>query len=250
MEFSAVIITYNEERNIERCLKSLVGLTDDIVVADSFSTDSTVEICKTYGARVFQRAFTGYSDQKNWANTQAKYDYIFSIDADEEISPLLHQSILNLRTPEDETVFSVKRLTNYCGKWIRHGGWYPDTKTRLWNRHNANWTGLIHEIVEFKTPVNYVQLEGDLLHYSYFTIEEHINQSLKFSKLSAIQMFESRKKSGIHILLFAPIFRFLKTYIIKAGFLDGFYGFVIAKISAHATFYKHLWLIEKTKNKF
>lgn len=249
MKFTAVIITFNEERNIERCVQSLVPLTDDIVVVDSFSEDATVDICHKYGARVFQRSFAGYSDQKNWANSQANYDYIFSIDADEVVSAELQQSIQNIQEPLAETAFIVNRLTNYCGKWIRHGGWYPDKKTRLWNKNNAIWVGLIHETVSFKKPVATIHLNGDLQHYSYISIDAHRHQAIKFAKLSSVQMFENCKKTTLLTILVAPAFRFLKTYLFKGGFLDGYYGFVIAKISARATFYKHLWLYKKKCDK-
>lgn len=243
MQLSVVIITYNEEKNIERCLKSVLPLTDDIVVVDSFSTDSTDKICANYHVRFYQREFKGYSDQKNFANSLAKYDYIFSIDADEAVSPELAASILNAECTHSKQVFWVNRMTNYCGKWIHHCGWYPDRKERIWNRNTGMWTGHIHEKPAFNCEVHHTSIHGDLLHYSYYHIDEHYRQSEKFARMKAEDLHFNGRKSHYITLIFAPFFRFLSVFIFKLGFLDGKYGFFIAKISARATFLKHKWLL-------
>src|SRR3954465_7519353 len=141
LPLSAVIITFNEEKNIARCLDSLIGIVDDVVVIDSFSTDKTEEICKSKGVRFIQHVFEGHIQQKNWAITQAKFPHILSLDADEALDETLKQSILLLKNNWQKDGYYMNRLTNYCGKWIRHCGWYPDKKLRLWDSRKGHWTG-------------------------------------------------------------------------------------------------------------
>lgn len=244
-KLSVAIITFNEEENIKTCLDAATKVSDDIVVVDSNSTDKTVELAKSYGARTFLRDFSNFSDQKNYAISKTNKQWILSIDADEVLSPELIESINNIQynTIDHDIVFAMNRLTNYCGKWIRHGGWYPDRKVRLWDKDKVQWEGSIHEKPVFSETHKVLLLKGDLLHYSYKSIEGHIKQANKFSILSAEKMFNTGSKSGVFFLLFAPAFTFFRMFILKLGFLDAYYGFVIAKISANATFLKHLRLL-------
>lgn len=240
MHISAVIITKNEERNIERCLISLQGIVDEIVVVDSFSTDETENICKKYNVRFCQQEWLGYAKQKNYANLLAAYDMIFSIDADEALSPQLQKSILKIK----ESGFGgktgeVNRLINYCGKWIHHSGWYPDKKIRLFNRNDAKWTGEIHETLSFSRSVDPVRLKGELYHYSYYSIEEHIRQADKFTTLVAADDFKKHRKASFISLYIKPRWKFIRDFIFNLGFLDGYYGYTICKISAFATFLKY-----------
>lgn len=236
---SVVIITKNEERNIARCLDSVKDIADDIVVVDSFSTDRTQEICAAYNLHFYPTKWKGYSETKNYANSLAEYDWIFSIDADEAVSESLKKSILEIKKSETPGNYRICRMTNYCGKWIRHSGWYPDTKTRFFDRRNTRWEGLIHEKLNIsddsKTPV----LKGDCYHYTYYTLEEHVAQANRFSTLVAEDLFAKNKKAGWFKLIFAPGFKCFRMLILKAGFLDGYYGWVIARISAHAVFLKY-----------
>jgi glycosyltransferase involved in cell wall biosynthesis len=242
---SAVIITYNEELNIERCLNSLVGVADEIVVVDSFSTDKTKSICEKYSVKFFQTNWKGYSLTKNEANNLATNQWILSIDADEALSVELKQSILQLKKKmNDSEVYEFNRLTNYCGKWIRHCGWYPDKKVRIFNKTNCKWEGTIHENIECNSTKTKIHLNGDLLHYSYYSIKGHIDQVNYFTDILAKSMFEKGKKATWINILFSPLVKFLKDYIIKLGFLDGYFGFVISMISAHATFLKYIKLKE------
>lgn len=238
-KLSVVIITFNEERNIARCLESLKDVADDIVVVDSFSTDKTEEICKTFSVNFITRTWEGYSESKNFGNQQAKYNWIFSIDADEAISEELKQSILQVKANGRNKFFSINRLTNYCGHWIKHGGWYPDVKWRFFDRTNTKWEGLIHEELNSKTNENTELLKGECYHYSYYNKEQHLAQADKFSTLVAKDFFEKGKRSTMLKLLFSPIVKFLRDYIFRLGFLDGAAGFIIAKISAQATFQKY-----------
>jgi len=239
MQLSAVIITFNEERNIERCLRSLVGVTDEIVVVDSFSTDRTSEICKSFGVTFFQTDWKGFASTKNFANALASNDWILSMDADEALSDELKNSILKCKEQDKLISARFRRRSNYCGKWINHSGWYPDMKMRMFDRRLAIWTGTIHEQLEFSENVEAVTLEGDLLHYSYYTIREHLIKSDKYSTLAAASMFESGKKINLFMIPLKVIARFIRVYFFNLGILDGIYGFVICGISAWEVFLKY-----------
>jgi glycosyltransferase involved in cell wall biosynthesis len=238
-QLSVVIITFNEEKNISRCLDSIKDIADDIVVVDSFSTDKTESICKQYNVNFIQRKWEGYSDTKNFANVQAKYDWVLSLDADEALSEKLQQSILKIKQNTELNFFKFNRLTNYCGAWIKHCGWYPDTKIRIFDRKITCWSGTIHEelIIDSNKPIT--QLAGDCLHYSYYTIEQHIQQTEKFTTLSANDLFTKGKKAGFIKLYISPVVKFLQSYFIQLGMLDGYYGFVVCKISASSTYLKY-----------
>ena len=242
-QLSVVIITLNEERNIGRCLKSLAGIADDIVVVDSGSTDRTGEICRESGARFISQPWLGFVDTKNFANAQARFPFILSLDADEALSDKLRSSVLAIKEAPGGAVYSMNRLTNYCGKWIRHCGWYPDRKIRLFNRDSAHWTGMvIHEALTADPGVAVKHLEGDLLHYSYYSVAGHIAQANRFTDLTAEEAFRKGRKAGIAQILFKPTIRFIRDYFFKLGFLDGYYGFIVCRISAQATFFKYIKL--------
>ena len=248
MQISAIIITKNEERNIERCLQSLQGIVDEIVVVDTFSTDNTKAICEKYNVKFVQQEWLGYAEQKNFANSLSSNDIIFSIDADEALSSELQQSLLDLKsTDKQHFVCQVNRLTNYCGKWIYHCGWYPDKKIRVFNRNTVKWTGTIHETLVYQDNTDIIQLKGNLLHYSCYSVQEHINNVNKYSTLAVEEYFKKNKKQGVIVLVFKPIWRFISDYVFKGGFLDGFYGFVICNINAMAVFLKYAKLRELYK---
>lgn len=239
---SIVIITLNEERNIGRCLKSVQGLSDDIVVVDSFSADNTQMICEKNGARFVQAKWLGYSDTKNFANSIAKYDWILSLDADEALSEELRRSITDALLKKDMKPYRVNRLTNYCGSWIKHGAWYPDYKLRIFNRTISKWHGYIHENLS-GTEEQYTEiLEGDCFHYTYYSVDEHLKQTEKFSRMRAEEMFHEGKKVSLLKMIFAPRFRFFRDYFLKLGFLDGTAGYRVARISAKAVYLKYFYL--------
>lgn len=241
---SAVIITLNEERNIGRCIESLLPVADEIIVVDSFSTDRTQDICQSYGVRFFQVEWMGYAPTKNYANGLASHPYILSIDADEALSDELQAEIIQLKKTGLQGAYKLNRLTNYCGKWIRHCGWYPDVKVRLWDKQTGEWSGVLHEEILFATPVSVQQLKGHLYHYSYHSIHQHINQFNAFTEIGAKQAFEKGKRSNLFKILFNPVWKFIRDYFIKLGFLDGYYGFLICAISAFATFSKYIKMKE------
>jgi glycosyltransferase involved in cell wall biosynthesis len=240
-QVSVVIITFNEEKNISRCLESVRGIADDVVVVDSFSRDKTEEIVRKYGARFVQHAFEGHIEQKNWAITQAKFPHILSLDADEALDDTLKASILEVKNNWKHDGYSMNRLTNYCGKWIRHCGWYPDTKLRLWDSRKGEWQG-INPHDEYKmtnADATTGFLKGDILHYSYYTREDHYKQVNYFTDILANAYYTKGRVAGLHKLLLNPAAKFIHDYILKMGFLDGKEGFAISRISAYATWLKY-----------
>ena len=246
-KLSVAIITFNEEAQIGRCIDSVQGLADEVMVLDSFSTDQTEAICRQKGVVFHQHVFDGYIEQKNRALALASFDFVLSLDADEALSEALKNSIGSIKENPPAKGFTMNRLNNYCGKWIRHGGWYPDKKLRLVDRRQARWEGVNpHDKLEL-TGGTILHLNGDLLHYSYHSIKGHIEQANNFSEIAAITMFNNGVKAPVWKLIINPALMFLKCYITKAGFLDGFFGYTISRISSHATFIKYaklkqLWM--------
>lgn len=248
VKISGVIITYNEERNIGRCLESLKYICDEIIVVDSFSSDDTERICKEFDVRFIQNEFKGHIQQKNFAVDQAKNDIILSLDADEALSPELTESIRWIKNHWENSAYEFNRHTNYCGQWIKHCGWYPDTKIRLWDRKIGRWGGINpHDSVEIQSEIQPIRLKGDLLHYSYYTIEEHILRSAKYAKISAYALNQMGKKASIVKMLGSSGFRFIQDYFFRLGFLDGFYGLLICATNSHSTFLKYAYLISLNK---
>ncbi len=239
VKITAVIITLNEEKNIARCIQSLQGVANEIVVVDSYSTDNTKAICLEMGATFIEHTFEGYVEQMNYALTQASYENLLSVDADEALSETLKNSVLEAKANWTYDGYRFNRLTNYCGKWIRHCGWYPDKKLRLYDRRKGKWEGLNpHYSFKMEPDARIKFLPGDLLHYSYYTIDQHIAQTNKFSTIIAGEYFRKGKKVSIliHLILY-PHFIFFKRYILQLGFMDGLEGFIICKNTA---FYKFL----------
>ena len=244
MTITAVIITQNEERNIGRCLRSLQDVVDEIVVVDSGSTDATESICRGAGARFERHSWEGFAGQKNYANSLASCQWILSIDADEALSERLRESIRQLKTAGDETqtgniVYSFNRIANYCGHWIRHSGWYPDWCCRLWKKDAARWDGVVHEELHFDGEVHHKKLVGDLEHYSYYSVSEHLTRISKYATLGAEQYYERGKRCGAASIVLRPLWNFIRNYFLKGGILDGWAGFTICRITAMYTMVKY-----------
>lgn len=241
LPLSVVIITFNEEKNIERCLDSIQGIADDIVVVDSFSTDRTEEICKTKGVRFIQHVFEGHIEQKNYAVTQARFPHVLSLDADEALDEVLKKSILETKQNWKQDGYYMNRLTNYCGKWIYHCGWYPDSKLRLWDSRKGAWGGVNphDKFMMFDGDKTTSALKGNILHYSYYTIEDHYKQVNYFTDILAKAQFKEGKKASLLKCWISPMVKFFRDYIFKLGFLDGSAGFTVCRISAYATFLKY-----------
>ena len=250
IQISAVIITFNEQKNIARCIQSLVGIADEILIVDSFSTDNTVTIASDLGATVIQNTWQGYTQQKNFGNDKARFSWILSLDADEAISENLKNNILKIKTHCTADAYSISRLTNYCGHWIKYGDWYPDQKLRLWNKSKGQWQGMIHEEVNMSAGASTLTLKGDILHYSYYSIMEHVAQMNKFTEQMAQDNILKNKRASLVKIICSPPVKFIKSYFLRLGFLDGFYGFVVAAMSANATFLKYMrtWELQKQSN--
>lgn len=238
---SVVIITYNEEAKIGRCLDSVKNIADEIIVVDSESTDNTEGICRKYDVRFVRQKWLGYAEQKNFANNLAQSDYILSIDADEALSEKLCHSISAIKAEphENNMVFAMNRLNNYCGRWIRRCGLYPDTKVRIWRRGFAHWEGLIHETLCYESHPKIVKLAGDLLHYSFDSPEGFEKQMFHFADLGGRSYFERNKKTSMIHWLFSPSFDFFRNYIIKGGCLEGRTGWHICRTLSRATRHKY-----------
>lgn len=250
IKISGLVITYNEEMNIGRCLKSMLPVCDEIVVIDSFSTDKTKEICEAHGVRFVENPFSGHIEQKNYAVAQATHQIVLSLDADEELSETLQKSILEVKGNWQAEAYHFNRLTNFCGKWIKHSGWYPDAKTRLWDKQHGKWGGENpHDTVVLKAGVASKKLKGDLFHYSFHRIEDHALRAAKYAQIAANAMHKKGKKSSAIKALGSSSLLLFKSYFLKFGFLDGFYGLVIAITSAHTSFLKYVYLRELNKKK-
>ena len=243
---SAVIIAHNEERNIGRCIKSLQGVADEIVVVDSGSTDGTVDICQSCGVRPVSHEWEGYAQQKNFANGLATGDWLLSLDADEALSDELRSSLVSLKQTgmASGTVYEVARLTNFGGHWVRHCGWYPDARVRMWQRGKARWEGSVHEQLEFDSAVRTLRLKGDLLHYSYYSLAELAERQPKYYRLAAEEAYAQGRKAGAASMVLKPAWTFARDYFLRGGLLDGATGFVVCRMNAHYTFMKYATLRE------
>ena len=244
VDISAVIITYNEQERLGGALRSLTGLVKEVIVVDGRSQDESVKVAKQHGARVFVRDWTNFSDQKNFGNRKASCPWILSLDSDERVSPDLRAEIKALLPLEpDVDGFSIPRLVFYMGRWIRHSGWYPDRRVRLFRKDKAVWEGeYVHEKLAFQGRVK--KLQGPIHHFTYRSIAEHAARLNTFSGLAAKKLYAGRKKCHWYHLLFLPGGRFLRTYFLKRGFLDGFPGLVIAVLNAQAIFLRYAKLRE------
>lgn len=228
---SACIITLNEERNLPRLLQSLREIADEIVIVDSGSTDRTGEIARDHGARFEFRKWTHYGEQKNHAAAIATVEWILSLDADEVLSSTLQSALLDWkkRVPQFE-VYEMARKTWYLGEWIRHSGWYPDFKKRLYRRGAAEFSGSLHESLQYEGQCG--RLAGDLLHYTIHEFAEHEANVERYSTLAAKQMYECGRRSWRGALWFATPWTFFHTYVVRLGFLDGYRGILIARMAA------------------
>lgn len=240
MKISAVIITFNEEDRLPDALASLLGVADEIVVVDSYSTDRTLAIAKAAQARVWQNCFEDYGQQKNFAMEKASYEWILNLDADERVSPELKRTISDLKenaTPAAVAAYAIKRKTFYLGRWIRHSGWYPDRKIRLFKKSAATWQGRIHEKLLVTGAI--ARLGGDILHFTYRDISDHVQRLDRYANFQAEEIIRQNKKFLLPRLLILPPITFMRHYLWKLGLLDGFPGLVIATISSWGTAMKY-----------
>lgn len=251
-KLSVVIITLNEEMNIQRCIESISSIADEVIVLDSFSTDKTQQICESLGAKFVQHKFDGHIQQKNRALQLAKNEWVLSLDADELPNEILLNSIIKALENPKADAYYFNRLTNYIGQWIRHSAWYPDPKLRLLKNPKGKWAGMNpHDKIKMHKDAKVEYLKGDLLHYSYYSLDQHIAQINSFTSISAKEAFKNGRKSNLAIAVLKSSWRFIRNYFFKLGFLDGYYGFVICSLAAWDNYLKYLKIRElyKSSNK-
>jgi len=242
---SACIITCDEEDRLGPCLDSLAGVADEIVVVDSGSRDRTRELARERGARVVERGWPGHVEQKNHAIAAAAHDWVLSLDADERLSPELEASITALKTrgPGAERGYFLNRHTEYLGRWINHGGWYPQWRLRLFHRGAGRWTGENpHDRVEVEGACG--KLEGDLLHHTYRSLSDHVRTINSFTSIAARERYRAGRRFRVTSTLVGPAWRFFRMYVLRLGFLDGVAGLVLAIMAGYYVFLKHAKLLE------
>jgi glycosyltransferase involved in cell wall biosynthesis len=242
MSLSAVVITHNEVKRIGACLDSLRQVSDDLIVVDSGSTDATEAICLAKGARFFRRAWDGYSPQKNFGNAQARHPWVISLDADEELSPELIASIQRQFAAgvADYDAFSLPFITNFCGQWIRHGGWNPEQHVRLFDQRRIQWNlDAVHEGLTLRPEHRIGRLTGHVRHYTVDTLAQFYAKTERYSQLFAQRNHQAGKRAGWVKTYLSPAFRLLAEFVFKRGFLDGRAGWIIARENARYTYLKY-----------
>lgn len=246
---SACVIAGNEEANIEDCVRS-VAFCDEVVVVDSHSKDRTRELAAALGARVIEHDWEGHIAQKNFAVSQAKNDWVLCLDADERVTPELKAAVEKVLATEPACAgYEVNRRNIYLGRWIKHGGWYPDAKVRIFDRRKGRWGGVNpHDHVQVEGPV--ASLGADLEHLSYRDVSHHVTKSIDFFSTISAREKLARGQSGVTVqLVLGPPWKFFKMFFLRAGFLDGWRGFIVASLGAFFVFLKYakLWELEHVK---
>ncbi len=247
LPLSLTVITKNEEKNIERCLRS-VPFASEIIVVDSDSTDQTRELAQKLGAKVLVEAWKGFGPQKQFAVEKAQYDWVLSLDADEALSPELSEEILSRFSSLDEkTAYQLPRRSFHLGRWIHYGGWYPDRQIRLFNRKFSHWDqAQIHEKVETEKTD---QFQSPILHWVFKNLSHQVVTNDRYSGLQAEDLFSRGKRFSLYYLIVKPPSKFFETYFLKRGFLDGLPGFLISVSAAYSVFLKwaKIWELENKK---
>ncbi len=247
-KISAIIITKNEAKNIEDCLKSL-SFADEIVVVDDFSEDETEEICKRYNARFIKNRFTGFRDQKSFAMNNTVNDWVLEIDADERVSDAMKDAIKSLTEIDYKNFdgFEFRRKNYFRGKWLRFGGQYPDFKLRLYNKKRGRWSeNNIHE--RFIINGSSKKIDADIIHYQDVDLKRLFLKTLRYNQLSAEELFKSGRRASWHNYTIRPLYTFLYRYFFRLGILDGLEGFIISVMGAIGTFAKYMFLKEMERN--
>ncbi|OGC78396.1 MAG: hypothetical protein A2145_01725 [candidate division Zixibacteria bacterium RBG_16_40_9] len=239
-KISAVIITLNEEKNLERCLRSL-NFVDEIVVVDSHSTDKTEEIARKFTDKIFEVDWGGFGKTKELARQKASCSWVLSVDADEEATPELKEEILQTVQNNFYSGYFIPRKSNFLGKWINHSGWYPDYVLRLFQKETGKFDdSLVHEQVRVKGEIGY--LKNPLRHYTYPNLELYIKKLKRYTTLSAQQLYQRKVRTYPWDLIFRPPATFIKMYLLKLGFLDGWQGLILAGLSGYQVLIKYLKL--------
>jgi glycosyltransferase involved in cell wall biosynthesis len=242
-KLSVIIITKNEATNIRACLES-VAWSDEIIVVDSGSSDGTAEICKSLGAQVYTHDWPGFGAQKNRALGYATHGWVFSIDADERVTPELRTAIEAVLRDEPDAcaAYRISRLSSYCGRFMRHSGWYPDPIARLFKRDAARFSDdLVHEKLQVEGQIG--QLDGELLHYAFTDAEEVLQKVNHYSSAGAAMMQRRDRQATLTGAVLRGLWSFIRTYFLRAGFLDGREGFMLAVSNAEGTYYRYIKLM-------
>ena len=249
VRITGVVLTFNEEKNIARCLKSLHKVCDDIIVIDSYSTDKTELICNKLGSKFIQHEYVNHIEQKNYAISLVKSGYIFLLDADECMSDELEKRILDIKTSPEADAYLINRHNRYCGKWINHCGYYPDRKIRLWKKGMIEIKGTNpHEQVSPTPGATVKKITDNILHFPYDTVDEHITHIMKYATIAAKAKYQQGAKANFLIkVILNPMWKFFHKYIIQLGILDGYYGLVFCAIESSMNFFKYLKLHEYNK---
>ena len=249
MEISVVIITRNEGHIIGKTLQSLQGVTDDIVIVDSGSTDDTLVICRQFNTNIIEPGWNGYGPNKNMGIKAAKHNWILNLDADEMIDETLKRSLLALSLPGENEVFEMRYKNFFIGKWIKHGEWGYDKHVRLFNRRVIQWNeAAVHENLTINADTKIILLKGNILHYTVQSLTEYEQKTIAYARLNAQKYFEQGKKKSLLKQYLSPVFSFIQNYFFRLGFLDGAAGFLIAKTTARYTFLKYAYLNEMISN--
>lgn len=245
LPLACAVITRDEADNIGRCLGSVAGLASEIVVVDSGSTDATCEIARAYGARVIHRDWTGFAAQKQFAMDQCQQPWLLSLDADEALEPASRAAIEALFAGDNEpghSGYEINRLTWYLGDWVRHT-WYPEWRLRLVRRDRAAWREYNgHDLLTVDGETG--RLSGHLLHYTYRDLEHHMQQSIGYARMSGQQLAESDRRIPVSKLVFSPLGRFIRLYLLKQGWRDGWRGLLLAFSSVMSAFLKYAFALE------
>jgi glycosyltransferase involved in cell wall biosynthesis len=248
-EISAVIITYNEELFIEKCLASLDGIADEIIVVDSYSTDGTEDICRKFNVRFYKHKFEGFRDQKNYATGLASHRTILSLDADEALSEKLKQSIMSVKDNPQYDGYLFNRRNNFCGKWIRFSQWYPDRQLRLFHSDQGKWGEFnLHERFILSNGASIGRLHGDLLHWAFSSLNDHETKMDKYAFTGAVEYHKAGKKASFITPYIHYFWGFFRSYIINRGILDGRYGFIICSLYASSALKKYRILRQLNRN--
>jgi glycosyltransferase involved in cell wall biosynthesis len=247
-KISCVVITYNESKNIRRCLQS-VSWADEIVVVDAHSTDDTREIASAFTDKIHRLKWTGFGPAKGFGKSKASGDWILSVDADEVVPEKLREEVQRITQSQGSLDgYFIPRRSNFLGRWIKHGGWYPDLVLRLFKKERGDFTDrVVHE--EVKVNGSTGRLRNDLLHYTDPDLDHYLKKLNRYTSLDALQLFRQGRRAGILDILFRPIITFVKMYFFKRGFSDGLPGLILAISSSFHVFSKYvkLWHLKETK---
>ncbi len=242
MKLSAVILTKNEERNIERCIRSVLSISDEVIVVDSGSTDRTLQIARSLGARVVVREWEGYVKQKNYAVSLARGEWVLSLDADEELTRELAREIERTLSKPAYDCYLLNRQTYFLGKFLEHG-WFPEWRLRLFRRGKGVFVDEGHDVCRCDGSVGKIK-KGVMHHYSFESLEEHFAKNIRYARMVSELLYKRGKRPGYLNLLLNPTWHFIKVFFIKRAFLEGRRGLIVSASGAFYTFMKYAFLLE------